>query len=150
MCLDPKKLNTAIKRTYHEIPTVDEISHKMSGSVLYSKLDTKNGYWSIKLDEESSKLCTFQSPAGKYRFLRLPFGLSVSQDIFQSRMDMILAKVGDDVIGIAEDVVVYGRDIEEHDRNLHKLMKVAEEGGLVFRAENCCVRQHTISFFGLI
>ena len=122
----------------------------MLGSLLYSKLDAKNGYWLIKLDEESSKLCTFQSPARKYRFLRLPFGLSVSQDIFQSWMDMILAKVGDGVIGIADDVVVYGRDLEEHDRNLHKLMKVAEEEGLVFRAEKCCVRQHTISFFGLI
>ena len=44
VCLDPKKLNTAIKRTYHKIPNIDEISHKMSGGVLYSKLDAKNGY----------------------------------------------------------------------------------------------------------
>ena len=150
ICLDPKHLNSAMKRTYHKIPTIDEISHKLSGSVLYSKLDAKNGYWSIKLDEESSKLCTFQSPAGKYRFLRLPFGLSVSQDIFQCRMDKILGKVGEGVIGIADDVVVYGKDLEEHDRNLHKLLKVAEQEGLVFRAEKCCVRQESINFYGLI
>ncbi|XP_064100903.1 uncharacterized protein K02A2.6-like [Macrobrachium nipponense] len=149
VCLDPKHLNVALKRTYHRIPTLDEIAHKMSGSVLYSKLDAKNGYWSIKLDEESSKLCTFQSPAGKYRFLRLPFGLSVSQDIFQCRMDKILGKVGEGVIGIADDVVVYGRDIQEHDYNLHKLLRVAREEGLVFRAEKSHVRQQTINFYGL-
>ena len=150
VCLDPKHLNNAMKRTYHKIPTLDEISHKLSGSVIFSKLDAKNGYWSIKLDEESSKLCTFQSPAGKYRFLRLAFGLSVSQDIFQSRMDKILGKVGDGVLGIADDIVVYGNDIQEHDRNLHKLLKVATEEGLVFRAEKCCVRQESITFYGLI
>ena len=63
---------------------------------------------------------------------------------------MILAKVGDGVIGVADDVVIYGRNLEEHDRNLHELMKVANEEGLVFQAEKCCVRHHTISFFGLI
>lgn len=150
VCLDPKPLNNAIKRTYHKIPTLDEISYKLSGSTIYSKLDAKNGYWSIRLDEESSKLCTFQSPAGKHRFLRLPFGLSVSQDIFQCRMDKILGKVGEGVIGIADDVVVYGKTLEEHDHNLYKLLKVAAEEGLVFRDEKCCVRQQEIDFFGLV
>ena len=87
MCLDPKHLNTAIKRTYHKTPTLDEISYKLTASSVYSKLDAKHGYWGIHLSEKSSRLCTFQSPDGKYRFLRLPFGLSVSQDVFQARID---------------------------------------------------------------
>ena len=150
ICLDPKPLNKAIKRTYHKIPTLDEIAYKLEGSTIYSKLDAKNGYWSVVLDEESSKLCTFHSPAGKYRFLRLPFGLSVSQDIFQSRMDKILAKVGEGVIGIADDVVVYGKSLEEHDKALHRLLNVAQQEGLVFRLEKCHIRQSCINFFGLM
>ncbi len=150
VCLDPRQLNTAIKRTYHKIPTLDEISHKMSNANVFSKLDAKHGYWGIHLDEESSKLCTFQSPAGKYRFIRLPFGLSVSQDVFQARMDMILGKVGYGAIGIADDIIVHGRNIEEHDANLHKLMQVARQEGLVFRSEKCFVRQEKVEFFGLI
>ena len=84
---------------------------------MFSKLDAKHGYWGIHLDEESSKMCTFQSPSGKYRFHRLPFGLSVPQDVFQARMDRILGKVGQGVIGIADDVIVHGKMIEQHDRN---------------------------------
>lgn len=149
VCLDPKHFNASLKRTYHKIPTLDEISHKLTGTTVYSKLDARNGNWSIKLNDASSKLCTFQSPAGKYRFLRLPFGLSVFQDIFQSRMDNILHRVGEGVIGIADNVVVYGKNVKEHDCNLHKLMKVASEEGLVFRAEKCHIRQKIIGFFGL-
>jgi transposase InsO family protein len=150
VCLDPRQLNVSIKRTYHKTPTIDEISHKLSGAKSFSKMDAKHGYWGIQLDEESSKLCTFHSPAGKYRFVRLPFGLSVSQDVFQARMDKILNKVGEGVIGIADDVIVYGKTTEEHDANLHKLMTVARQEGLVFRQEKCHINQDKIEFFGII
>jgi hypothetical protein len=150
VCLDPKHLNAAIKRTHHKTPTIDEISHKLAGTSVYSKLDAKNGYWAIHLMERSSKLCTFQSPAGKYRFKRLPFGLCVSQDIFQSKMDRVLAEVGQGVIGIADDIIVYGEDEKNHDEALHRLMKAAQRNGLVLRLEKCEIRKPAVSFFGLI
>lgn len=34
------------------------------------------GLWQIKRDNESSKLYTFNTPMGRYRFLRLSFGIS--------------------------------------------------------------------------
>ena len=54
VCLDPKDLNKAIKRTYHKTPTLEEITNKLSGATHFSKLDARHGYWCIKLDEESS------------------------------------------------------------------------------------------------
>ena len=82
--------------------------------------------------------------------MRLPFGLSVSQDVFQARMDNIIAKVGYGVIGIADDIIVHGRSIAEHDANLIKLMHVAQQEGLVFRREKCAIRQEKVEFFGLL
>ena len=149
ICLDPKHLNDAIKRTYYKTPTLEEITHDLNGATVFSRLDAKHGYWGIELDVPSSHLCTFQSPAGKYRFLRLPFGLSVSQDIFQKHMDDIIRKSGPGVIGIADDFIVHGENTEEHDKALHRVMKVAKEHGLVFRAEKCHIRQAEIEFFGL-
>ena len=150
ICLDPKHLNEAIKRTYHKTPTLEEISHQLNGAQLFSKLDAKHGYWAIELDEKSSHLCTFQSPFGKYRFLRLPFGLSVSQDIFQKHMDDIIQKAGPGVIGIADDLVVFGQSVKEHDEALNRLMHVAKQYGLVFRSEKCKTHQTSISFYGLL
>ena len=154
ICLDPRHLNKAIKRTHYRAMTLDEITHRLCGATVFSKLDAKHGFWAIKLDQESSEMCTFQSPAGKYRFVRLPFGLCVSQDIFQKHMDDILKRInlGDEagVIGIADDFVVYGKDRRSHDRAIHMLLQSAEHNGLVFRQEKCAIKQPEVSFFGLI
>ena len=65
LCLDLKDLNRAIKRCHHHTPTLEELTHKFAGSVVFSKLDAKNGYWSIKLDHPSQLLMTFNSPYGR-------------------------------------------------------------------------------------
>ena len=83
VCLDPKELNKAIKRPHYRTPTLDEITHKLAGASMFSKLDARHGYWSVKLDDESNILTTFNSPFGRYCFKRLPFGLNLSQYVFQ-------------------------------------------------------------------
>ena len=149
ICLDPKELNKNIKRTYHKTPTIEELTNKFSGAKFFSKLDARHGYWSVKLDDESSKLTTFNSPKGRYRFTRLPFGLNVSQDVFQKHMDDILDQCPG-TTGITDDVVVYGKTEEEHDRNLQHLMEVARKTGLIFNEEKCFIKQRQIKFFGTL
>ena len=70
-----------IKREHHPIPSLEEITPKLAGAKLLSKPDTHNGYRNVKLEEESSYLTTFNTPFGRYRFLRMLFGLQMSQDI---------------------------------------------------------------------
>lgn len=99
-------------------------------------------YILIHLDEKSQILTTFLAPFGRYCWRRLPFGLSVSQDLFQAKMDQILEGLRG-VISIADDVTVCGVDEEDHDRNLISLMERAAETGLVFNSDKCIC----ISFF---
>ena len=47
LCLDPKDLNKPIMRCHYKTPTMEELSHKLSGAKFFSKLDAKNGYWSV-------------------------------------------------------------------------------------------------------
>ena len=75
LCLDPKDLNRAIKRPHYLTPTLEDIPPKLNGAICFSILDARSGYWNIKLTQESSLLATFNLPFGRYRFLRLPFGL---------------------------------------------------------------------------
>jgi Reverse transcriptase (RNA-dependent DNA polymerase) len=89
ICLDPKALNESIRRPHYPMPTLEDVTLKLHGSQYFSLLDITHAYWSIRLDEESSYLCTFGTPFGRYRFLRLPFGISSSQDIFQQKVNEI-------------------------------------------------------------
>ena len=105
ICLDPIDLNKAIKICNHHTPTLEKIRHQFAGSQLFSKLDAKNGYWYVKLDAESHLLTTFILPFGRFCFQRMPFGLVMSQDVFQQRMDQILKKCPA-TLGIADDIIV--------------------------------------------
>ncbi|XP_031334069.1 uncharacterized protein K02A2.6-like [Photinus pyralis] len=47
LCLDPKQLNCAIKREHFLIPSMEEISAKLSGKKFFTVLDMKDGYWQL-------------------------------------------------------------------------------------------------------
>ena len=85
ICLEPKDLNKAIKREHHPIPTLDDITPRLHGSTLFSKLDAKHSYWNVKLDEESTLLTTFNTHKGRYKFLHSPFGLKCLRIFFRRR-----------------------------------------------------------------
>ena len=57
---------------------------------MFTVLDAKNGFWHIQLDEPSSFATTFGTPWGRYRWLRLPFGVSPAPEEFQRRIDIAL------------------------------------------------------------
>ena len=147
VCLDPRDLNKALKRTHHRTPTLEEITFKLSGAQVFSKLDARHGYWSVVLDDESSLLTTFNSPHGRFCYKRLPFGLNVSQDIFQAKMDVIIDQCTG-VINIADDIIVFGATEAEHDDNLSNLMQRARDYGLVFNGDKCDIKIQRIKFFG--
>ena len=93
-------------------------------------------------------MTTFNSPFGRFCFRILPFGLNLSQDVFQERMDCILEKCPG-TISIADDVGVFGRTEAEHDEHLHNLMKVARQHGLVVNIGKCEIKKTNMKFFGL-
>ena len=64
ICLDPQHLNQAIKHPHFLMPTAEEILAQMSNAKFSTKLDASNAYWQITVNDESSKILTFNSPNG--------------------------------------------------------------------------------------
>ena len=79
----------------------------------------------------------------------MPFGLKMSQDVFQMRMDHITDRLPG-VIAIHDDICVFGKTQEQHDRHLLQLLKAAKAKGLVFNSRKCHISQKQITFFGMI
>ena len=79
ICLDPQKLNKALKRFSHKIPTIEEITPSFTKAKVFTKPDAKAAYWECKVAPESQELLTFWGPTRKkYKWLRLSFGLNIS------------------------------------------------------------------------
>ena len=147
LCLDPGDLNKALKRDPYHMRSIDEVSPELHGAKYFTLLDAKTGFWHIKLDEESSYLTTFNTPWGKYRFLRLPFGLKVSSDVFQQRLDAVTRTITD-VTGIADDCLAKGNTMEQHDVALLTLLMSARMNGIKFNPKKMQFRTKECKFYG--
>ena len=71
-----------------------------------------HAYWSLKLDESLSYLTTFGTPFGLYRYLRLPFRILASSDLFQMKVNEIFEGLAG-VAAIVDDILIYGRTLNE-------------------------------------
>ena len=76
ICIDPQSLNEALKREHYKLPTLEDVLPTLSNAKVFSKFNVE-AFWHITLDDESSFLTTMATPFGRYRWLRLPFGLKV-------------------------------------------------------------------------
>jgi len=71
ICIDPKPLNKELLRDHYPMPTIDDVLPQLANAKDFTTVDTRNTFWHLALDEESSKLSTFETPFDKFRWLRL-------------------------------------------------------------------------------
>ena len=95
---------------------MDDITAKLQGMTVFTIVDFKKGYWVVVLHPDSRKLTCMVLPFGRFQWPQLPMGTVVAQDIFQSKLDAIFMGM-EGVTGIADDMVIAGRNEMEHDRN---------------------------------
>ena len=147
ICIDPRDLNQAIKREHYPMKTIEEVVAEIPGAKVFSTLDARSGFWQIKLDEASSKLCTFNSPFGRYRFTRLPFGIKSAPEVFQKSMSNLF----EDIKGakpIVDDILVWGQDVKEHYARLRQVLDRSREANLKFNPQKCHIRKEAVPYIG--
>ena len=147
ICIDPRDLNKVIEREPYQLPTQQEITSRLAGARYFSKLDATSGYWQIPLDEESSYLTTFNSPMGRYRFQVVPFGIVFAQEVFHRTIDEKFRDLKG-VETVIDDFLIWGKTLEEHDRNFKKCLDRIKEFGLTLNKEKCQFRLTEIEYLG--
>ena len=113
---------------------------------VFTIVDFKKGYWMV-LHPDSRKLTCMVLPFGRFQWTRLPMGTVVAQDIFQSKLDSIFIGM-EGVTGIADDMVIAGRDEMEHDRNFLAFMEKCMNNNLTLNSEKIQFKQSQVSFYG--
>ena len=122
-------MNAALKRERYQIPVIDDVLPDLAEARVFTKFDLVYAFWQLELDDESSMLKTFETPHGRYRWLRLPFGLCVSSEIFQKHLNQELLGLPA-VKCIADDILICGRDDADHDSCLKGFMKKCQQEGI--------------------
>lgn len=149
ICIDPIELNKYIIREKYTIPTLEELAPKLSNKQVFTVLDIKDGFYHVKLDNESSKLCSFSTVYGTYRFLRAPFGLSCMPEIFQR----LVYKYFGDIPGVSiyfDDLCIAGDSKDEVDQILKNVLERARKYNIRFNFDKLQYCVNEVKYLGVI
>ena len=153
ICLDPQRLNQAIRRSVCPIPTVEEILPSLRKAKVFSIFDALDGFTQIPLDEDSSFLATMQTPLGRYRWLRMPHGISSAPEEYQRRQHEVLECLNG-IENVADDILVFGcGDADEeaeadHDHCVLELLQRCWEKQLKLNRRKMQFKVKSVKFMG--
>ena len=72
------------------MPRDEDIFAKLGKAKFFMTLDLRSGYYHIALDNDAIKKMAFITPLGKYKYLKVPFGLTQAPAYFQNLMNRVL------------------------------------------------------------
>ena len=131
-------------------PPPEDLFLKLSGEQRFTKLDLKTAYQQLPLDPEIQQFVTINTPRGLYRYKRPPSGIAPSPAVFQRTMDIILQGL-DNVASIKDDILIPGKDDEEHIKNLDSVLSRLDHYGLRLRQlSKCKFMQKSVTYMGCV
>jgi transposase InsO family protein/predicted aspartyl protease len=150
ICVDYTTLNKSVRTERLELPeVVESLAQIDSQSKYFSKLDATSGFYHIPLDKDSQLLTTFITPFGRYAYRRLPMGITSATERFQREMHETLEGL-EGIVNVADDTLVFGRNKEEHDTRLQKVLKRFQQKGLRLNKTKCIFGAQKLKFLGHI
>jgi len=156
VCIDPSQtVNKVIERPVYQMPTLPEQLHKLNKAKCFSFADVREGFLHLPLDDESSYLTTMHTCYGRYRWTRLPFGISLAPEEFQIRLNTALEGL-DGTLCIADDILVYGEGDtyeeaeENHDQRFIALMDRCQQKTIKLNSDKLQFKLREIKFMGNI
>ena len=90
-CIDYRKVNSVTHKDAYPLPRVDDTLDTLVGSIWFSTIDLKSGYWQVEVAPEHREKTAFCTQEGLFEFNVMPFGLCNAPATFQRLMDCVLA-----------------------------------------------------------
>lgn len=150
MCVDFRNLNKMTSKHNYPIPLIDDLLESLGNKTLFTKLDLKNGFFHVYMNEDSIKYTSFITPLGQYEFLRMPFGLKNAPSIFQMFINKIfsdLVRQGKVTIYL-DDIMIATDNITEHFEIFEEVMKRIVNNKLELRLDKCEFLRSSVKYLG--
>ncbi|KAK3098150.1 hypothetical protein FSP39_016659 [Pinctada imbricata] len=147
ICLDPTDLNKAVLREHFPMNSIEDIVTRVHGSKVFSTLDANMGYFQIRLTQKSSMLTTFNTPFGRYRYLRMPMGLKCAAEVFQREMINHFGGI-EGVEVVIDDILIHGANMEQHNARLRTVLQKARSINLKLNKAKCVIGKPEVNYVG--
>ncbi len=148
LCVDFRHLNDVTVKEPYYIPGFEEMVEVVGRGSVLSKVDLAKGFHQVKVAEEDRDKTCFVCPFGKFRFRRMPFGLTKAPSVFQRLMDEVLVDCMEFASVYIDDILVVSLNWELHLGHLRLLFSVFRDAGLTCKAVKCCFGKRKLEFLG--
>ena len=151
LVIDYRKLNEKTIKDSYPIPNIDEILDRLGNAKYFSAFDLASGFHQIGVKDNDIQKTAFSTSDGHYEFLRMPFGLKNAPPTFQRLMNRGLqGLIGNNCFVYIDDIVVFGRTLEEHNKNLKILFERLRQCGLKLQPDKCEYLKPELEYLGHI
>lgn len=148
LCVDLTEVNKAVRRSFsHPMPTLRQMIDFSKGKNVFAKIDLRKAFYHITLHEKSRYLTTFKSPDGYFYFNRMPFGLNVAPEVFQSLLEGILTHLKNVKVYL-DDIIIAAESQEELDKTFDEVMKILVDHNFQVNTEKVEKNVSEIEFVG--
>ena len=147
---DFREVNERVIRTPFPIPKISSVLQEMTGFTYATALDLNMGYYTIRLDPDSQKICTIILPWGKYSYLRLPMGISGAPDFFQEKMTDLMRALEYVRTYIDDLLIITKGTFDDHLSKLQEVLRRLQNAGLRINATKSNFALHEIEYLGYI
>ena len=106
--IDYRALNKVTSKFTWPMPKVEDIFSKLNGATYFTTLDLQAGYHHIPLDKSSIPKTAFNSPFGKFEYVKVLVGLALAPAYFQELMTGIL-KDFPFAIAYLDDIIIFSK-----------------------------------------
>ncbi|KAG0458620.1 hypothetical protein HPP92_021748 [Vanilla planifolia] len=149
MCIDYRELNKITIKNRYPLPRIDDLFDQLQGAAVFSKIDLRSGYHQLKIKKDDISKTAFRTRYGHYEFLVLPFGLANAPAAFMDLMNRVFKEYLDQfVVVFIDDILVYSRNAEDHERHLHTVLQTLQMHQLYAKFSKCEFWLSKISFLG--
>ena len=149
LVIDYRALNKVTRKFTWPMPKVEDIFSKLNGATYFTTLDLWAGYHHIPLDKPSIPKTAFNSPFGKYEYIKVPFGLAQAPAYFQELMTGIL-KDFNFAIAYLDDIIIFSKTPQEHLSHIRKVFKKLKSANLSMKKSKCNFFSKEIQYLGHI
>jgi cleavage and polyadenylation specificity factor subunit 1 len=146
-CGDFRRLNILTTADRYPLPNMADLSARLAGCQVFSKIDLQKGYLQVPVAAEDIPKTAIITPFGLFEFLRMPFGLKNAGMTFQRLMDSILNGLPF-VFVYLDDILIASPCLESHRRHVAEVLRILQENGLLINAGKCTFGVTSIEFLG--
>lgn len=149
LCVDYRKLNEITRRPIYPIPESRTIFDTLEGNKYFTSLDLSSGYHQVPMEETDKSKTAFSTRRGQFEFNRMPFGLCGAPATFQRIMNVILkGQVWEKCVIYLDDVLIFGRSIEEHNERLKEVLQQFRKSGMKLSPHKCVFLRKEVRYLG--